>query len=107
MTYEELKPKRGTKQAFIMVDVDPKNRDLLYSLIRKRIESNPAYREIYSLIGAYDFIIRVNVKDESQLKKILKEEIKSIPGVVKTHVLYNIPQSKPNPDRGLESIAGA
>ena len=108
MTYKEFELRRGTKKAFIMVDVDPIYRNQLYKIIKGRIDSkNSAYREIHTLIGQYDYIIRIDVRDESHLQTILKEEIKSIPGVGKTNVLFNIPQSKPNPDKGLESVAGA
>lgn len=67
-------------EALVFVTVEPNKIDKVGVDIKKF----PNVKEVLAVTGEFDIVARIEAKDFSELSKTIKEQILSIPGVVKT-----------------------
>ena len=69
--------------AFVLIKALPlKERDVYASLLQM-----DSVVETHSVYGEYDLVARVNFEDSREMSKFLIEEMRAIPGVLKTETL--------------------
>lgn len=67
-------------EALVFITVEPDKIDKV-GMDMKRL---PNVKEVVAVTGEYDIVVRVEAKDFSQLSKMIREQIPSISGVIKT-----------------------
>jgi DNA-binding Lrp family transcriptional regulator len=67
-------------EAIIFVVAEPNKLDRVGMEIKKLINA----KEVLVITGEFDIAVRVETKDFTELSKTIREQILSIPGVVKT-----------------------
>ena len=71
--------------AFVLIKALPmKERDVYASLLQL-----DSVVETHSVYGEYDVVARVNFEDSREMSKFLIEEMRAIPGVLKTETLIS------------------
>ena len=72
--------------AFVLIKALPmKERDVYASLLQM-----DSVVETHSVYGEYDLVARVNFEDSREMSKFLIEEMRAIPGVLKTETLISV-----------------
>lgn len=51
-------------------------------------------QECHCITGGFSYLLKVRVRDTSRLEAFLREEIKSLPGVVRTETMIALSTSK-------------
>lgn len=70
--------------AFIMVKVGTGELMSWIKTIREKVEQVQGVKEVYSVLGRYDIIARVETKSIDELASIVVDSIRAIPGVIAT-----------------------
>jgi DNA-binding Lrp family transcriptional regulator len=68
---------------FVLVNVEAKKENEVYDLLMKCAEVE-GVREVF---GEYDLIVRVEARNLKELRKVIIDKIRSIPGVLATTTL--------------------
>jgi Lrp/AsnC family transcriptional regulator, leucine-responsive regulatory protein len=77
--------------AFIQVSIDrPENEPPFL----KRIAKLPEVQECHHITGDFSYLLKVRVRNTSQLETLLKEKIKTLKGLVRTHSLIVLSTTK-------------
>ena len=75
----------GMETAFVLIKALPmKEKDVYASLLRM-----DAVVETHSVYGEYDLVARLDFNDSKEMTRFLIEQMRTIPGVVKTETLIS------------------
>lgn len=70
--------------AFIMVKVGTGELMAWLKAVKERVSKVQGVKEVYSILGRYDIIARVEAKSVDELTNIVVDGIRSVPGVLAT-----------------------
>lgn len=49
------------------------------------VEASPAVQECHIIAGDYDYLLKVRCPDPAGLERLLREELRTLPGITRTH----------------------
>ncbi len=67
-------------EALVFMNVEPN----AVTEIPKKLKEIKGIKEIYEVTGNYDFVIKVEGENYTEVAKILREQVLKIPGVIRT-----------------------
>lgn len=70
--------------AFIMVQLEKPEH---VAGFRQMITETPSVRECHHIAGSYDYLLKVALKNTSELELLISEQIKRVEGVAKTNTM--------------------
>ena len=77
--------------AFVQVLIDRPENEAIFI---HRIQEIDEVQECHCITGEYGFLLKVHAKNTSQFETLLKEKIKPVKGVVRTHTLVVLSSQK-------------
>ncbi len=69
--------------AFVLINVEAKKEDEVYQILLNTDE----IEGIRQVFGQYDIIARIEAKDLQELRRLIIDKIRNVPGVMSTNTL--------------------
>ncbi len=67
-------------QALVFMTVEPSK----VTELPEKLKEIEGVKEIYEVTGTYDFVIKMEANNYTELAKILREKVLKLPGVIRT-----------------------
>jgi Lrp/AsnC family leucine-responsive transcriptional regulator len=79
--------------AFIEINLD-RTDPTAFDELRRQVEHLPFVLECHMIAGGFDYLLKVRVADMAAFRKVLGEQISTLPGVSRTHTYFVMEEVK-------------
>ncbi|MES2257202.1 MAG: Lrp/AsnC family transcriptional regulator [Pseudomonadota bacterium] len=77
--------------AFIFVDLEPRADEALFAAA---LRGFPEVQEAHHITGPHSWLLKVRVRDTAGLQRLLTEQVKMVPGVLRTETVIALDTAK-------------